>query len=455
MWSSNWRATHHAKIGRSVRLIPLQFAATNRRLPENMSNSRKASIIDSRPRALYILTTSQSLTLTRGQFAFLTHAGFDVSVIASAGEELCAAHEIEQVDVVTIPIAREISLGGDVVSLWRLCCAIRRLRPAITNVSTPKAGLLGGISAWLNRVPCRFYTLRGLRCEATTGVKRRLLIFSERIACLCAHRVICVSESLRQKAIALRVVDVRRTLVLSSGSSNGVDAARFVNSPELSQRAATIRKQLNISGAVPVVGFVGRLTRDKGVIELLRAFSILKKEFPAVKLLLVGDFEIGDPPPDGVRRTIAEDPQIIHTGFVPDAAAHYQLMNVLALPTYREGFPNVVLEAHAAGIPVVATRVTGVVDAVNDEVDGLLVPLNDAVALASALAQVLRDTKLAKRLGRAGRQRVLCDFKPVTMWNAIVTAYGDLLHEHGIVLSVRDANETAPYLSAHAKPSEH
>jgi glycosyltransferase involved in cell wall biosynthesis len=420
-----------------------------------MSISRQTPITRSRPRALYLLTTSQSLTLTCGQFGFLAHAGFDVTVIASAGKELCATREREQIDALAIPIAREISLGRDVVSLWRLSCAIRRLRPAITNVSTPKAGLLGGIAAWLNRVPCRFYTLRGLRCEATTGVKRRLLIIAERISCLCAHRVICVSESLRQKAIALRVVDPRRTLVLSSGSSNGVDASRFVDSPELSQSAATIRKQLNIDSAAPVVGFVGRLTRDKGVVELLRAFVILRKEFPAVKLLLVGDFEKGDPLPDAVRRTIAEDSQIIRTGFVPDTAAYYQLMTVLALPTFREGFPNAILEAHAAGIPVVATRVTGVVDAVSDEVDGLLVPLHDAVALAGALAQVLRDKDLAQRLGRAGRQRVLCDFKPAAIWSAIVAAYEDLLREHGIILSVRNAKETAPYLSTHAKPSEH
>jgi glycosyltransferase involved in cell wall biosynthesis len=188
---------------------------------------------------------------------------------------------------------------------------------------------------------------------------------------------------------------------------------------------------------------------------LLRAFVILRKEFPVVKLLLVGDFEKGDPLPDAVRRTIAEDPQIVRTGFVPDAAAYYQLMSVLALPTYREGFPNAILEAHAAGIPVVATRVTGVVDAVSDEEDGLLVPLHDAVALAGALAQVLRDTELAQRLGRTGRQRVLCDFTPAAIWNALVAAYEDLLREHGIVLSDRDAKETAPYLSAHAKPSEH
>jgi len=420
-----------------------------------MNLSNKSPVSHYRPRVLYILTASQGLNLTRGQFPFLARADFDVTVIASDGEELRAARESGGIDTVAIPIAREISPWRDLISLWRLCRAIRRLQPAITNVSTPKAGLLGGIAAWLNRVPCRFYTMRGLRCEATAGFKRRLLLFCERIACSCAHKVICVSESLRQKAIALRIVESRRTMVLASGSSNGIDAFRFADSPELAQEAAALREQLNIPITARVIGFVGRLTRDKGIIELLRAFAIVSSAFPALKLLLVGDFEKGDALPAAARHEISENSQIIRTGFVPGVPAHYQLMDVLALPTYREGFPNVILEAHAAERPVVATRVTGVVDALIDRVDGLLVPPHDPRALAAALAQVLGDAELAQRLGSAGRERVLRDFTQETLWNAIAAAYTNLLRERGITLAAQHTNESVPCLSTIAKPSRH
>ncbi|MEK7414539.1 MAG: glycosyltransferase, partial [Planctomycetota bacterium] len=174
-----------------------------------------------RPRVLHVVTSPLGLGLMRGQPEFLCQVGFDVK-LASAPDPL-AGHPLgtESAQWFSAPLEREIAPLKDLRAFWRLCRLLRRVRPSITNVSMPKAGLLGGLAAWLMRVPCRFYTLRGLRLETARGLKRCVLLLVEHITCRCAHRVICVSESVRQKAVALGVVDVSRTVVLSSGSSNG------------------------------------------------------------------------------------------------------------------------------------------------------------------------------------------------------------------------------------------
>ena len=385
-------------------------------------------------RVMYIVTSSFSLRLIPGQLDYLQRAGFDVRIACSPGGELRKAKR-DGLQTIAVPMAREISLWTDLVSVWRLARAIWRTGPTITNVSTPKAGLLGGIAAWACRTPCRYYTLLGLRCETTTGLKRMLLLWTERIACRCAHRVICVSESLRQKAIDLGIVNADRTLVLGSGTGNGVDVERFAPNRDSLRRAAELRGHLGIPANAPVVGFVGRLTRDKGIGELVEAHLKLRKRFPAVRLLLVGDVEQGDPLPPKTRLIMKTEPQIIQTGFVEDPAPYYHIMNVLAFPTHREGFGNAPLEAHAAGKPVVAARATGVLDGVIDGVTGILVPVGDVAALAGALELVLRDPSLAVALGSAGRERVLREFRQERVWEAIIGEYLQYLQVKGLSVS--------------------
>src|SRR5208337_3514624 len=196
--------------------------------------------------------------------------------------------------------------------------------------------------------------------------------------------------------------------------------------------AGQLRRNLNIPQGAPVVGFVGRLTRDKGISELVRAYFRLREHFPELRLLLVGDLEEGDPLPGKTRRYIQSEPGIIHTGFVQDPALYYHVMDVLALPSYREGFANAVLEAHAAGKPVVAARSTGVVDSVIDGVTGILVPVGDAEALAEALELALEDKSLAATLGAAGRERVGREFQQERIWDAIVQEYLQLLRTKGL-----------------------
>ena len=387
------------------------------------------------PRVVYAGTSALSAQwFMRGQLRYLRESGFDVTVVTAPGQGLEEAREMEGVNTVGVPMSRNVALWRDAGSMWRMCQTVRRLCPDITNVGTPKAGLLGGIAAWLNRVPCRVYTLHGLRLETTTGLQRRILWLCERIACACAHQVISVSESLRQEAVAMGIVDPERIRVLASGSCNGVDVARFAPSEKLVHRAALLRNRYGISQETPVLGFVGRLTRDKGIPELISAYDILRPTFPDLRLLLVGDFEDGDPVPDDLRRRIETDVNIIHVGFVKDIEVYYQVMSVLALPTYREGLGNVILEAHAAGKPVVATRATGVVDAVVDGVTGFLVSIGDSEALAAGCARLLKSPELADAMGRAGCARVMSEFRQEAIWEAVSQEYLRLLHEKALPL---------------------
>jgi len=385
-------------------------------------------------RLLYVTTSDVSLILLRGQLRFLRDAGFEVSAISSPGRSLDAASEAEGVQTHAVPMVREVGGLADILSLWRLWRLMRRYRPVITNVSTPKAGLLGGLASYLSGVPCRIYTLRGLRCETATGLKRWALLFAERVACQCAHRVICVSESLRQKAVALAVVDPGCAVVLGPGSSNGVDPDRFAPTVELLGQAAPLRRALGIPPDAPVIGFVGRFTRDKGVSELVQAFCQLHTEYPELRLLLVGDFEDGDPVSDQIRSMVASDPHIIFTGTVRDTAPYYHLMDILALPTYREGFPNAVIEAHAAAKPVVTTDATGAVDAVLDGITGIQVPVRNAGALAEALAGLLANPQVADRMGLAGREHVMREFRQEIIWMALEEEYLNLLRAKGMPL---------------------
>ena len=381
---------------------------------------------------MYVATSALSANLLRGQLRYLSQIGFEVILVSSPGKELDTARECEGVQVVAVPIAREISPWRDLLSLWRLWVIMRRLRPDIANVGTPKAGLLGGIAAWLNRVPCRFYTIRGMRWETTMGFKRWLLLLCERIACRSARRLICVSESVRRKIVAHGIADANRIAVLGSGSSNGVDASRFAPTSELLRAAAALRNAWDIPAGAPVIGFVGRFTRDKGIAQLLEAYLQVRSQFPDARLLMLGDFEEGDPLPPTVRRQLKSDSQVIRPGFVPDTAPWYQLMDAVVLPTRREGFPNVVLEAHAAGKPVVATQTTGTVDAIVNGLTGLLVPVGNASALAEAVIKLLRDRTLAQAMGRAGYHRVRREFRPEIVWTALAQEYAKLLREKGM-----------------------
>jgi lipopolysaccharide/colanic/teichoic acid biosynthesis glycosyltransferase/glycosyltransferase involved in cell wall biosynthesis len=385
------------------------------------------------PLVVYVVTSAISRRLLTGQLEYISAHGFRPLLIVGdndwEGKWLSQTSSTKgnatdnHGETMIVPMTREISPVRDLISFFRLWQTFRRLKPAITNVSTPKAGLLGGLAAAAAGVPCRIYTARGLRFETAQGVRRKLLFCTEFLACWSAHRVVAVSDSLRRLLIDNQLAPNGKIVVLGKGSSNGVDADRFDPQSIPVDALIKLRASLGIPKSARVIGFVGRLTGDKGIVSLVEAYEILCQRIPNLCLLLVGDFEQGDTVDAEIRARIEADSRIVRCGFVSEPVVHYQLMDVVALPTYREGFPNVVLEAQAAGKAVVTTRVTGAVDSIEDGVTGVLVTAGDSVALASALERLLDDTRLREQMGRAGRERVKRDFRRKVVWDALLNEY--------------------------------
>ncbi len=416
--------------------------------------------IEEKARLVYAVTASVSTNFFRGRLKYLKERGFDVHLVSSPGKELEERGRQEGITIHSLPMRREISLANDFVSLLRAYLLIHRLKPDIVDAITPKAGLLFSIAAFLCRVPCRIYSLYGLRLETTKGVLRNLLSWLEHISCACVHKVVCVSPSLKQKVIELKITHPEKLVVIGSGGAKGVPVERFVLTPQVQAQVEYLRQKLGLTSTPrlchsegaqrveeflnlvptqshrsgyasnpPVIGFVGRLVRDKGIKELVEAYFLLKPRFPSLRLLLVGPFEDGDPVDPETRHLIETTPGIIVTGRVNDAVPYYYLMDVLVLPTYREGFPSVPLEAAAAGKPVVTTDATGAIDSVVDGVTGYIVPKGNAMALADAIARLLENPELAKRMGEAGRKRVIAEFQPERIWQGVEKLYRELLSE--------------------------
>ncbi len=385
-------------------------------------------------RLLIAVTSPLACTFYKGVIGHLQRAGFEPTMMSGPGEGLTTLAADERVPCVAIPMEREIAPFADAISLVRIYRAIRNIHPYLVDASTPKAGLLVSVAAWAARVPCRVYTLRGLRLETTTGIKRSVLWAAEWISCACSHKVICVSPSLRARAIELGFVSPRKATAPGKGSGI-VDPRRFFPRDRHSAATTELRQSLGIPDTAPVVGFVGRFVRDKGIGELVEAFRNLRSTYPDLHLLLVGDFEDGDPVNPAVRRYIESEPAIIRPGFVLDSSPYYGLMDVLALPTYREGFPGVPLEAQASGVPVVTTSATGAIDSVVDPVTGLIVPAGDANALTNAIGKLLADPEMRSRMGEAGRLRVEREFLPQVIWDAKVALYRDLMVERHLLSS--------------------
>ncbi len=387
------------------------------------------------PRLLHVTTVPQSLCFLGGHVDHTRRHGFDVHVLSSPGTMLDHFGKQRQVHVYPVVMPRRITPLRDLVALWRITRVLRRLRPDVVDGHTPKGGLLAMLGAWLCGVPVRVYHMYGLPQLTARGMKRRLLCWSEWLACALAHQVLCLSPSNREVAVQQGLCQAHKIKVLLSGNIEGVDAEKQFNPACLPAGSREeVRARHGIPADAQVMGFVGRIVRDKGLIELAAAWRLLREEFPTLHLLIVGPFEPQDPVPVAVTEQLRGDPRIHLAGVCQVMPPLYGAMDLLILPTYREGFGTVLLEAAAMTLPVVATRIPGCVDAVRDGETALLVPARDGAALAGAARTYLRDPELRRQHGLAGRTRVLRDFQPEAMHAALHEEYVRLLHSRGRVV---------------------
>ena len=377
---------------------------------------------DAPRRLVHVTTVPLTLRFLRHQVSTLRELGWDVHCISSPGPLLDAFAREVGVSVHAVPMARTITPLQDLAAVLRLWRTIRRLKPDIVHAHTPKGGLLGMLAAFFARVPTRVYHLRGLPMVTASGARRRLLRAAERTSCSLAHEVISVATTLRRTALAEGLCSAEKMKVLARGSGQGVDVERF--DPDKAKSAgAKLRQELGIPADALVVGFVGRLVGDKGVGELAQAWQKLREEFSEAYLLLVGPEETRDALAESVLGALRADERVHLAGFIDAPDPYYAAMDVVAFPSYREGFPNVPLEAGAMGLPLVVSNIPSCLDAVRENETALVVPVKDADALCSAIASYLADPALRSQHGEAGRRFVSEFFSQHSLTDAILCEY--------------------------------
>jgi glycosyltransferase involved in cell wall biosynthesis len=392
---------------------------------------------------LHVVASPMSLQFLRGQLHYLQEAGVRYGVVCTPDVALSEFGVAEDVPVFGIPIVRHVSPMHDVVTLWKLVRLIRQLQPLIVHCHTPKAGLLGLLAGRITRRPVNLYHLRGLPYMTRTGAWRRFLQWIERVSCQLADEVLCVSDSIRDVAIADAICDASKVKVIAGGSGNGVDAnGRFNPSRIAVEDTASLRNSLGIGDSETVIGFVGRLTHDKGVDDLLESWKLIRRQVESCHLVLVGEREQKDPIYAESVSLLTSDCRVHAVGHVKDTALWYALFDLVVLPSYREGLPNALLEAGAMALPAVTTAIPGSCEVVQDGVTGKFVPVADPLALSDAIVHYLRDMTLRKAHGNNARDLIQERFRQEPIWDGILREYVALSRSKGFVPAFTNSKRT-------------
>jgi glycosyltransferase involved in cell wall biosynthesis len=356
------------------------------------------------------------------QLAFLASHGFDIHAVCSPGPGLALLEGVPGVTTHALPMERRPSPIHDLRSVLDLFRLIRRLRPDIVHAHTPKAGLLGMIAATAAGVRIRLRTIHGLPLLTRKGRLRRVLGQAERLACALSTRTYCVSPSVASVVREMRLCSARKLITLGDGSCAGINLEEF--DPHRQSSEQGVRHDLAIPAGALVLCYVGRIALDKGIVVLAEAWKELGPLFPNLHLLLCGGYDPTDPVPSAVLDELRSDARVHMSGeWVTNMPAVYAATDICVLPTFREGLPQVALEAGAMEVPLLATRVPGVVNAVAHGKTGLLVPPRDAKALASSARLLIENAALRRRLGQAGRRFVAERFSETRVNNLLLSDY--------------------------------
>lgn len=370
--------------------------------------------------------------LLRGQLRFMQSHGFEVHAVSAAGKEIEALKTQEGVTHTVIPFTRVISPWQDLKCLIQLTRYLRKLKPHIVHTHTPKAGLIGMWAAWLAGVPVRLHTIAGLPWMETTGAMRWLLKNIERITAWPATRVYPNShkqlEYLRQNRIAHK-----KFKVLGNGSSNGIDTQFFSKSDEQKQLAQQLRINENVEPGAWVWIFIGRIVKDKGMEELLSAWKKIHRAFPHDRLWLLGVEERElDPLSATALEEMEQNPSVKRWGFVQDVRPFLAASAVLVFPSYREGFPNVPMQAGAMECALILSDINGCNEIIEQHVSGILVPAKSESALYDAMQQLRNHPAQRDALASAARKRISEGYNQQQLWNNILEEYTFCLKEKNV-----------------------
>ena len=377
---------------------------------------------------LRILTSSISYQLIKGQLKYMSDNGYEVVGVSGLPEERANEASIREgiKTVITPHLVRSISISNDVRALFELIKLIRREKPNVVHANTPKASLLGITAAWWCRVPHRIYTVTGLRFQTAKGFFRWLLITMERITCRLSTKVIPEGDGVAKTLLDERIT--RKPLKkLHNGNINGLDLAHYDKSAISISLLSQAKSETSFSEESFTFIFVGRIVRDKGICELVEAFTRLQQEHPDARLLLVGNFEQElDPLPEDVYHTIQSHPAIYCAGWQDDVRPWFAAADALVFPSYREGFPNVVMQAGAMELPSVVSDINGCNEIIIEGENGLITPSHDAAALYQAMKRMMEDKALYTHCLQNARPLIASRYKQEDVWQATLEMYRSL-----------------------------
>ncbi len=350
---------------------------------------------------------------------------YEVVGLSSPGDALDELAEREGVRTIAVPMERHISLKNDIVSLWSMIKVFRKEKPTMVHSMTPKAGLLCMIAAWMTRVPVRVHTFTGLVFPTSSGLKRRILMFTDKLTCACATHVIPEGEGVKNDLINNGITK-KSIKVLGYGNVRGVEMEYYSRRPEVMNLAKDIKKNLF------TFLFVGRIVRDKGINELCQAFDKLSGKTPC-RLILVGNYEDNlDPITDESRAIVANNPSVEWVGpkYGNELLAYYAASDCFVFPSYREGFPNTVLEAGAMGLPSIVTDINGSREIIVEGENGVIIPSHDATALFDAMLSMMKDKTAREKMASNARCMIDTRYEQGYVRKCLYNYYDEILETY-------------------------
>ncbi len=360
--------------------------------------------------------------LLGGQLGYMNQY-FEVTAISSPGIELDELSS-EGVSIRRVNMTRKITPLQDVKALMELYRIFKAIKPDIVHTHTPKAGLLGMLAAWMARVPIRLHTVAGLPLMERKGVERSMLEGIEKFTYSLAHKVYPNSQGLKNFILQKKMAEPTKVEVLANGSSNGINTQFFKVNDEIEKEGHSLKNLLKVKEGEIIFLFVGRLVADKGINELIKAFDSLSRKYPTSRLILVGSMEEDlDPISDESLMMLKRNTRIIQTGFKKDIRPYLHLSNIFVLPTYREGFPNVVLQAGCFHLPSIVTDINGCNEIIEDGLNGLIIPPKSTERLQEAMIKLLEQTELRAQMASQARAMILRKYEQKVVWDCLIDEY--------------------------------
>ena len=350
--------------------------------------------------------------------------GYEMVAVSSPGEELERLRDEDGFHCIAIPMKRRISLLRDLMSLWSLVRTFRKEKPYMVHSMTPKAGLLCMLAAWMTRVPKRVHTFTGLVWPTATGVSRRILMFTDWLTCGCATHVIPEGKGVMDDL--QRHITRKPMKVLGYGNVRGIDLEYWKRTNASSELVGNLRK-----GNVFTFIFVGRIVRDKGINELVESFSRLARKYD-VRLMLIGQFEENlDPISDVTKTEIEANRAIMYAGlqYGRDLLAYYAASDCFVFPSYREGFPNTVLEAGAMGLPSIVTDINGSREIIENGKNGLIIPSKDTGALYEAMRWIIKNKAAREEMAKEARPMIGSRFERGFVQKCLLEFYDEIIND--------------------------